>query len=469
MSTAQTLFDKIFDRHVVASFSDGRKVIAIDRHILQETACAESFDGLRESTYPVRDLDLTWAVIDHSVSTEPGRTASTEPRTAPRIALMQQNCKEYGIRLYDVNDSEQGIVHTIGPELGIALPGSTVVCADSHTATSGGLGAWAWGIGATQVLHVLATQTLIQTKPKRMRVTFNGKTGKGVFGKDLILRLIAKYGTITGTGYAIEYAGSAIETLPVEGRLTVCNMSIEFGARTGMIAVDDKTIEYVAGRPFAPKGEKWDAAMHEWRVLHSDDGAVFDQELDVNCAGLHPQISWGNSPQDTIAVDELIPDPTTIADTERRELAVRALKYMDLRPGARIEGIPIQYAFIGSCTNSRLSDLQEAASVARQGKVAPGVRALVVPGSTQVKLAAEALGLDRVFEAAGFEWRESGCSMCVAGNGDVVPPGQRCVSTSNRNFENRQGPGSRTHLASPASVAAAAISGHITDVRRFYN
>jgi 3-isopropylmalate/(R)-2-methylmalate dehydratase large subunit len=462
----RTLFDKIWDRHVVGTFSDGRALIAIDRHIVQETTSWHAFDALRDRGLTVRHPELTWSVIDHSIATKPGRTADSYPPTRDMILAVRRHCAEFGLRLYDIDDARQGIVHVISPELGIAQPGCTLVCADSHTATSGGLGAWAWGIGTTQVLHVLATQMLVLRKPRTMRVTFTGRLGRGVYSKDMILSLIGRYGTAAGTGHVVEYAGPAILALPVEGRLTVCNMSVEFGARAGLIAADDTTFEYLSGRPFAPTGDGWDVAVADWRGLPSDDGAQYDTELEIDCTAIAPRVTWGNSPQDMIAIDQPIPHPDSFADADRRATAERALTYMDLVPGRPIEGTKIDFAFIGSCTNGRLSDLREAASVARGRKVARGVTALVVPGSAAVKREAEAEGLDRVFLAAGFEWRESACSMCVAANGDMVPPGNRSISTTNRNFEGRQGPRSRTHLTSPAMVAAAAVTGHITDVRR---
>ena len=461
-----TLFDKIWDSHVAGTFSDGRALIAIDRHVVQETTCWHAFDALRERGLPVRHPELTWSTIDHSVATHPGRTADSFPPTRDMILAMRRHCAEFGLRLYDIDDPRQGIVHVIAPELGIAQPGCTLVCADSHTATSGGLGAWAWGIGTTQVLHVLATQMLILRKPRTMRVTFNGRLGHGIYAKDMILSLIGRFGTAAGTGHVVEYAGPAIRALPIEGRLTVCNMSVEFGARAGLIAADDATFEYLAGRPFAPTGAAWDAALRYGHDLPSDAGARYDAELEIDCAAIAPRVTWGNSPQDVIAVDERIPAPDTFADSGRRAMAERALAYMDLVPDRPIEGTKIDFAFIGSCTNGRLSDLREAAAIADGRKVAQGVTALVVPGSAAVRRDAEAEGLDRVFRAAGFEWRQSACSMCVAANGDIVPPGKRSISTTNRNFEGRQGPASRTHLASPAMVAAAAVTGCITDVRR---
>ena len=466
VDTARTLFDKIWDSHVVRQFAEDRFLIHIDRHILQEATCRDAFDGLRQRGRQPKSLAATFAVIDHDVSTKPGRTWDSYAPSKERNGAMQENCRAAGIDLIDVNDPRQGIVHVIAPELGITLPGITLVCGDSHTATSGALGAWAWGIGTTEIERVLATQTLIQRKPKTMRVNFSGTLHKGVYAKDLILYFIGRHGNAVGTGYAVEYAGPAIRALPIEGRMTICNMSIEFGARSGLIAPDDATFAYLAGRPFAPAGALWDRAVADWRRLPSDEGARYDREIDIDCSAITPQITWGTSPQDVVAVDGLIPDPAN-AEPERREPMQNALNYMGLKPGMAMEGLKIDYAFIGSCTNSRLSDLQVAASILRGRKVAEGVTAFIVPGSTQVKHAAEAAGLDRVFIDAGFEWRESGCSMCQTLGGDSVPPGLRSISTTNRNFEGRQGPQARTHLASPAMVAAAAISGHIVDTRKF--
>jgi 3-isopropylmalate/(R)-2-methylmalate dehydratase large subunit len=463
-----TLFEKIWKQHVVADLGDDRALIHIDRHVLQEVTSLQAFDALRKRKLPIHSLGLTYAVIDHSVSTMPGRTAASFEPTRERIEAMQKNCRDFAIDLFDIDDPAQGIVHVIAPELGITLPGSTLVCADSHSATSGGVGAWAWGIGTTQVLQVLATQTLIQKKPKTMRVDFSGTIGPGVFAKDLILYLIGRHGIAAGSGFVVEYAGPVIRAMPIEARMTMCNMSIEFGARSGLIAVDDQTLHYLAGRRYAPKSGAWEKAAQSWRSLRSDEAAEFDREIGIDCSAVKPQISWGTTPQDVIAVDESTPLPASTADPDRRRAIERALAYMDLAPGAPIAGVPIDVAFIGSCTNSRLSDLEEAAKVVRGRKVAEGVEALIVPGSTQVKVAAEAKGLDKIFRDAGFQWRESGCSLCVATNGDLVPPGKRSISTSNRNFENRQGPGSRTHLASPAMVAAAAVTGRITDVRKLY-
>jgi 3-isopropylmalate/(R)-2-methylmalate dehydratase large subunit len=382
---------------------------------------------------------------------------------------MRKNCTDFGVRLFDIEDRNHGIVHVVGPHIGFALPGCTYVCGDSHTASCGGVGAWAWGIGTTEVMQVFATQTLIMRRPRTLRATFNGKPPRGVYAKDMILSLIGKYGIEAGVGHVVEYAGPAIRALPIEGRLTICNMSIEFGARGGLIAADDTTFQYLHGREMAPKGSLWDKAVADWRTLFSVPDAQYDTELEIDCTDLSPRVTWGTTPQDVIAVDDVVPDPATASDPARRAMMERAVVYIGLTPGQKIAGTPIDVAFIGSCTNGRLSDLEAAAEVARGRKVAPGVKALVVPGAAHVKAAAEAAGLHKIFLEAGFEWREAACSMCVAAGGDIVPPGKRSISTSNRNFEGRQGPGSRTHLASPAMVAAAAVTGCITDVRTLLN
>jgi 3-isopropylmalate/(R)-2-methylmalate dehydratase large subunit len=463
MTEPQTLFDKLWSRHVIRELSDGRTLLRIDRHLIHDGSSRQAFDGMRRIKRGVRCVEQNLVIVDHIVSTLPGRTGESHPPGRERIHALRDNAREFGLTLYDVDDPRQGIVHVVAPELGFALPGTTLVCGDSHTATNGALGALAWGIGTTEVMHVMVTQSLLVKKPKRMRVIFEGKLPPGVFAKDLILYFIREHGVAAGSGYAVEYAGPAIEALGMEGRMTICNMSIEFGARMGMIGFDDTTLEYVRGRPFAPTGAEWERASVDWADLHTDEGATFEREFRLDCTKLRPQVTWGNSPENLIAIDEAVP---SAAEAEQHAGVRRMLDYMDLRAGQNIEGVPIDYAFIGSCTNSRLSDLQAAAEVVCGRKVAAGVTALVVPGSMAVKAAAEALGLDKVFRDAGFEWRLAGCSMCVASNGDIVPPGKRAISTTNRNFEHRQGPGSRSHLASPAMVAAAAVTGRITDVRK---
>jgi 3-isopropylmalate/(R)-2-methylmalate dehydratase large subunit len=462
----RTLLDKIWDEHVVSDLGNDVALLHVDRHCVHEVTSFRAFDGLRRRGIPVRNPDLTFAVIDHIVATDLDRTDDTNPAGQPFIRMWRRNCDEFGITHFDIDDPRQGIIHVIAPELGIDLPGCTLVCGDSHTASNGALGALAWGIGASEVEHVLATQTIVQRKPKTMRIGFEGELQRGVAAKDMILYVIGALGTAAGRGYSVEYAGPAISALSIEERLTVCNMSIELGARAGLIAPDERTFEYLNGREFAPKGPAWDAAVDYWRGLRSDDEAIFDAAAGIDCNRIGPQVTWGTSPQHVVSVDEPVPDPAQETDVERRRASERALHYIDVTPGKPLVGKKIDFAFIGSCTNGRYSDLVAAAGIARGRKVAPGVRALVVPGSTQVKRAAEQSGLDRIFIEAGFEWRNAGCSMCVAGNGDIVPPGKRCISTSNRNFEGRQGPGSRTHLASPASVAAAAVSGEIVDVRK---
>jgi 3-isopropylmalate/(R)-2-methylmalate dehydratase large subunit len=461
---ATTLFDKIWNRHVVADLGDGYALLHISRHLMHDGG-SRAFKAIRDRGYGVRNPELTFATFDHVVSTEPGRTAETNPALTARIYSMRTDAKAAGVRLFDLGEPGQGIVHVIGPELGLTLPGTLLVCGDSHTCTHGGMGALAFGIGSSEVVHVLATQTIVQRRPQQLRATFEGTRPPGVTPKDMILHLIGVIGAAGGTGYAVEYAGSAIRALDVEGRLTICNLSIELGAKCGMIAPDDTTFAHLAGRPYAPMGELWDAAVRDWRTLPSDANAHFDKEVAIDVDAIAPQITWGTSPEHVVGVNGRIPDPAMVSDVDRRQALQAALDYMDLKPGAPIAGTPVDWVFIGSCTNSRISDLRAAAAIANGRKVARTVRAWVVPGSENVKRQAESEGLDQVFKTAGFEWREPGCSMCLAMNNETVPPGQRSVSTSNRNFVGRQGPGARTHLASPAMAAAAALAGRIVDVR----
>lgn len=461
-----TLFEKLWRSHVVADLGEGRALVHIDRHLLHDLTSPQAFDGLRRAGRTVRNPELTFAVQDHLVSTEPGRTDETVPGGAELIRALRENARTSGIELFDLGDPRQGIVHVVAPELALALPGITFVCGDSHTCTVGALGAYAWGIGTSDVEHVLATQTLVLRKPRTMRVRFEGALQPRVTAKDLVLHLIGRIGIAGATGHALEYAGAAVRALGMEARMTLCNMAIECGARTALVAPDDTTFHYLAGRPCAPRGAAWDAALAQWRALPSDPEARFDRDIVFDAGAIAPQVTWGTSPQDVAAVDGRIPDPAGAADAAARASLQRALDYMGLAPGTALEGLKVDRVFIGSCTNGRLSDLREAAAVARGRRVGAGVRAMVVPGSMGVKRAAEAEGLDRVFREAGFEWREPGCSMCAGLNPDKVGPRERCVATSNRNFEGRQGRLARTHLASPAMAAAAAITGCITDVRR---
>jgi 3-isopropylmalate/(R)-2-methylmalate dehydratase large subunit len=462
----QTLFDKIWAQHVVAELPGGVSLLHVDRNLLHDLEGGPSLARLTARGLSVHDPDLTFATPDHAISSAADRTTDTNPQGGRLLRDMRRRTHAAGIRLFDVGEVGQGILHVMGPELGLTLPGVTLVCPDSHTCTHGGLGALAFGVGSSEVTHVLATQTIRQKKPRRMRIRYEGALGAHVTAKDMILATIGRIGTAGGQGHAVEYAGSAIRVLGIEGRLTICNLSIELGAKIGMVAPDDTAFAYVAGREFAPKGALFERAVAHWRTLPSDDDAAFDAEHAIAVETIAPQITWGTSPQDVIAVTGRVPDPSHEADAARRESIGAALAYMGLTPGAAIEGTPVDWVFIGSCTNSRLPDLRAAAAVARGRKVAATVRAWVVPGSEATKREAESEGLDRVFREAGFEWRAPGCSMCVAANGETVAPGQRSVSTTNRNFVGRQGPGARTHLASPAMAAAAAIAGAIADVRK---
>lgn len=461
----RTLFQKLWDQHHIADLAGGEALIHIDRHLLYEITSPQAFESLRSTGRAVRNPELTYGTTDHLISTDRDRGDDTVEGGKQLIQAFRKSTHEHAIRHFDVHDPQQGIVHVIAPELGIALPGVTLVCGDSHTGTVGALGAWAWGIGTSSVEQVLATQTLAVRKPKTMRIHVDGMLGNGVTAKDLILFLIGQIGTAGATGYALELTGQAISAMSMEGRFTLCNMGVEAGARTTLIAPDDTTFDYVRGREFAPAGEAFDMAVSHWRQLAGDEGAIYDTELYFDASVVAPQLTWGTSPEQVIAIDAAVPDPARIIDKEEREAAQRAIEYMGIQPGAPLLGLKVDAVFIGSCTNSRMSDLLAAAAVARGRKVASHVRAMVVPGSMTVKREAEALGLDQVFLDAGFEWREPGCSMCAAVNGDRVPDGKRCVSTSNRNFEGRQGPGARTHLASPAVAAASAIAGALTDTR----
>jgi len=461
----ETLFDKIWAAHLVARRSDGRDLIYMDRHVLHELHAPHAFHRLDETQRQVRRSDLTFAVQDHTVASRPGRDDTTNPEGTPFIRAMREGTQRRGIKLFDLGDPEQGISHVVAPELGIVLPGTTYACPDSHACTVGGLGALAFGVGTTELEHVLATQVIALKKPKRLRVTVDGALGAGVTAKDVALRILAEIGVDGGQGHAIEFAGPVIRALPIEGRLTLCNLTIEMGSRSGFVAPDDSTFQWLAGRPFAPKGGDWDAALKHWRGLAGDAEARFDREVTIDCSSLAPQITWGIDPSQVIPISGRVPDPATAA-SDRQPAMKRALEYMGLTPGVAIEGLKVDRVFIGSCTNSRLPDLEEAAAIVRGRRVAEGVAALVVPGSSTVKREAEALGLDRVFRDAGFAWGESGCSMCAGGNGDKGKSGERSVSTTNRNFEGRQGQGVRTHLVSPGMAAAAAITGKITDVRK---
>ncbi|MER8976435.1 MULTISPECIES: 3-isopropylmalate dehydratase large subunit [unclassified Mesorhizobium] len=468
MSAPRTLYDKIFDDHVVDRQDDGTCLLYIDRHLVHEVTSPQAFEGLRMTGRKVRHPEKTLAVVDHNVSTSPERKFGIKNEESRiQVEALAKNAKDFGIEYYSEKDIRQGIVHIIGPEQGFTLPGMTIVCGDSHTSTHGAFGALAHGIGTSEVEHVLATQTLIQRKAKNMLVRVDGALPEGVTAKDIILAIIGEIGTAGGTGYVIEYAGEAIRALSMEGRMTICNMSIEAGARAGLIASDETTFAYVKDKPRAPKGEAWDAALAYWKTLQSDEGAHFDKVVVLDAAKLPPIVSWGSSPEDVVSVQGIVPNPDDITDENKRTSKQRALDYMGLKPGTKITDIELDRVFIGSCTNGRIEDLRAAAKVIEGKKVNPRVSAMIVPGSGLVKEQAEAEGLDKIFVAAGFDWREPGCSMCLAMNDDRLKPHERCASTSNRNFEGRQGFKGRTHLVSPAMAAAAAIAGHFVDIREW--
>jgi len=461
----RTLFEKIWEVHRVAQRADGRDLIYIDRHVLHELHAHHAFAQLQKQGRPVRRADLTFAVQDHTVATKPGRDDDTNPSGSAFIKEMRDGCRDNNIRLFDIDDPEQGISHVVAPELGIVLPGATHAVPDSHASTVGGVGALAFGCGTSELAHILATQVMALKRPQRMRVRLDGRLGAHVSAKDVALRIIAEIGVAGARGYAVEYAGTAVRAMPIEQRMTLCNLNIEMGGRSGFVAPDDATFQWLAGRPFMPQGAEWDGALRHWRTLASDDEASFDREVALDCTALEPQITWGTDPSQVVGISGRVPDPAEL-DPGRRAAAVSAFGYMGLIPGTPLIGLPVDRVFIGSCTNSRPPDLQVAADLVRGRHVAAGVVAMVVPGSSTVKREAEAAGLDRVFRDAGFFWGESGCSMCAGGNGDRGQPGERCVSTTNRNFENRQGPKVRTHLASPATAAATAIAGRIADARQ---
>jgi 3-isopropylmalate/(R)-2-methylmalate dehydratase large subunit len=465
MAKPRTLYDKIWDEHLVHEQPDGTALLYIDRHLVHEVTSPQAFEGLRLAGRKVRAPERTLAVVDHNVPTTDRSQGIADPESALQVETMARNAAEFGLEYYDEHDVRQGIVHVIGPEQGFTLPGTTIVCGDSHTATHGAFGALAHGIGTSEVEHVLATQTLIQRKAKNMRVTVDGALPDGVTAKDITLAIIGETGTAGGTGHVIEYAGEAIRALSMEGRMTLCNMAIEGGARAGMVAPDDKTYAYLEGRPKAPKGDAWARAVAYWRTLPSDAGAAFDKEIRLDAAKLPPIVTWGTSPEDVVSVTGIVPDPDALADEGKREAKWRSLRYMGLQPGTKITDIALDRVFIGSCTNSRIEDLRAAARIVEGRRVREGVAAMVVPGSGLVKAQAEAEGLDKIFVAAGLEWREPGCSMCLAMNADKLLPEERCASTSNRNFEGRQGYKGRTHLVSPVMAAAAAIAGHFVDIR----
>ena len=465
----QTLYDKIWKEHIVHQQDDGTTLLYVDRHLIHEVTSPQAFEGLRLSKRKVRKPNLTLAVADHNVPTTNRSKGIDDEESKIQVETLEMNCKEFGIELFDMKDKRQGIVHIIGPEQGFTQPGTVIVCGDSHTATHGAFGALAFGIGTSEVEHVLATQTLIQNKSKNLRVNVTGKLHTGVTSKDVILQTIGKIGTAGGTGMVIEYAGPVIESLNIEERMTICNMSIEAGARAGLISPDEKTVKYLKDKPMSPQKKNWDRAVEYWATLKSDPDAKFDKEVEIKGDDISPMVTWGTSPQDVVSVTGAVPDPEKEKDEERKKSMIRSLNYMGLKPNTKIIDIKVDQIFIGSCTNGRIGDLRDAAKIVKGKKVAKNVNAMVVPGSGLVKQQAEEEKIDKVFKDAGFDWREPGCSMCLAMNADKLNPEERCASTSNRNFEGRQGRGGRTHLVSPAMAAAAAIDGHLTDVRKFNN
>ncbi|MCH2548943.1 MAG: 3-isopropylmalate dehydratase large subunit [Alphaproteobacteria bacterium] len=470
MAKPLTLFDKIWESHLVDQQDDGTCLIYIDRHLVHEVTSPQAFEGLRMANRTVRRPDATLAVADHNVPTSDRSLGIKDPESLLQVNTLTQNCLDFDIQLFEMNDIRQGIVHIIGPEQGFTQPGTTIVCGDSHTATHGAFGALAFGIGTSEVEHVLATQTLLQRPAKNLRITVDGSLLPGVTAKDMILAMIGKIGTAGGTGHVIEYAGEAVKNLSMEGRMTVCNMSIEGGARAGLIAPDDITYAYLEGRPMSPKAGAWQQALSYWKSLPSDNGALYEKEVNLSAIDISPQVTWGTSPENVVPITGSIPSPENDARDDNQRLAwERSLEYMDLSPGTAMTDVRIDKVFIGSCTNGRIEDLRDVAQVAEGRKVSPAVKAMIVPGSGLVKIQAEEEGLDKIFIDAGFDWREPGCSMCLAMNSDRLDPGERCASTSNRNFEGRQGREGRTHLVSPAMAAAAAISGHLADVRDFFD
>ena len=466
---SQTLYDKIWNEHVVHQQDDGTTLLYVDRHLVHEVTSPQAFEGLRLANRKVRKPNLTLAVADHNVPTNNRSSGIDDEESKIQVEALEKNCKDFGIQLFGMQDKRQGIVHIIGPEQGFTQPGTIIVCGDSHTATHGAFGALAFGIGTSEVEHVLATQTLIQKKSKNFKIDISGNLPTGVTSKDVILQTIGKIGTAGGTGMVIEYSGAVIKNLSIEQRMTICNMSIEAGARAGLIAPDEKTIQYLKDKPMSPKNENWDKATEYWSKLKSDADAKFDKTVEINGNEISPMVTWGTSPQDVVSITGIVPDPEKEKNEEKKEAMNRSLNYMGLKPNVKLTDIKIDKVFIGSCTNGRISDLREVAKIAKGRKVAPNVNALIVPGSGLVKEQAEGEGLDKILKEAGFEWREPGCSMCLAMNADKLNPKERCASTSNRNFEGRQGRGGRTHLVSPAMAAAAAIEGHLTDVRKFKN